>query len=280
MPIRTLIAAAILALSAWPAHAAPQTATINGAEISYEICGPADAQPVVFLHDGLANSAVWDGVWPAMCATFRAVRYDRRGYGKSPPAKAQHSPAADLFALMRHVGFSHAHLVAASAGGGIAVDFLFEYPEAIDKMVLIAPAISGFRPSEGFITRLRTLDEHIRAGDIDATIAAINADPHFMGADNAPARERLAAILKANPGDLGAHPLQMRPPNVALRLPEIYAPTLILIGGQDDPYNQAVAAEMAKRMRAARLHALPFAGHLLHLEHPAQFVVQVTDFLK
>lgn len=261
------------------AHAAPQTATINGAQISYEVCGDESAPGLVLLHDGLVNSAVWDGVWPLLCEKYRAVRYDRRGYGKSPPATAQHSPADDLWGVMRHVGLEHAHLVAAAAGAGIAVDFLFDYPEGIDKMVLVAPALSGFRPTEAFLARLRALEEHIRADDLDATIAAIDADPHFMAPESTEARATLAAILKASPGDLGGHPLQMRPPGVALRLGEIYAPTLIVVGALDHPYNNAVATAMQQRMRAAKLDVVLETGHLLYLERPRAFADLVTAFL-
>src|SRR5690606_38169856 len=163
----------------------------NGAELSYEVCGAETAPAVVLLHDGLANSALWDFVWPKLCENFHAVRYDRRGYGKSPAATDAHSPAEDVAALLRHVGIDHAHVVAASIGARIAIDFLFEYSEAIDKLVLVSPAITGFQPNDSMLARLQALDELIRAGDMDATVAAINADPYFMDPKSAAARAKL-----------------------------------------------------------------------------------------
>jgi len=267
------------ALISAPALAAPQTATINGAEISYEVCGDEKAPGVVLLHDGMANSAVWDDVFPILCKQYRVVRYDRRGYGKSPPAKEPHSPADDLKGVMDHAGLTHAHLVGASAGAGIAIDFLFEYPEGIDKLVLVAPALSGFTVSDKFLARLQVLEEHIRKGDMDATIAAIGADPHFFGPGGDEGRKKLAAILRASPGDLGAHPFQRRPPNVAARLQEIYAPTLLVIGMLDDSYNQAVVAAMQPLLRAAQVDGMTGVGQFLYLENPVDFAATVTPFL-
>lgn len=257
-----------------------QTATIDGARISYEVCGDQTAQGVVLLHDGLANAALWDEVWPALCKQYRVVRYDRRGYGKSPAAKASHFPTDDLLGVMKRAGLEHAHLIGASAGAGLAVDFVFDYPEAIDKLVLISPSISGFQPTKALIARLRRLEDTVVKGDIEATIGALNADPYIFADESDTAREKLAAILRASPGDLGAHPRQRRPLNVAARLSEIYAPTLVLVGSADDPYNQAVAATVQQKMRAATLQVVLGAGRLPYLEQPDTFVRLVTGFLK
>ena len=263
-----------------PSRAAPQTATINGAEISYEVCGAEDAPAVVLLHDGLVNSAAWDSVWPGLCGNFRAVRYDRRGYGRSPPAKMQHAPAEDLAALMRHVGLDHAHIIGAHIGAGIALDFLFAYPESIDRLVFVSPAITGLQPNDSMVARLRALDEVVRAGDMDATLEAINSDPYFFGPGNPEARAKLAEILKASPGDLGAHPHQRRSNDTARRLGEVYAPTLIFIGSADHPYAQAVAGAMHERMRAAKIDVLLGSGQFLYLERPGAFVEAVSAFLE
>jgi len=226
------------------AHAASQTAAINGAQISYEVCGDEKAQGLVLLHDGLANSALWDDVWPALCKQYRVVRYDRRGYGKSPPAKDLHAPTDDLYAVMKRAGLEHAHLVGAAAGAGLAVDFVFDQPEAIDKLVLVAPSISGYRPTPAFVARLRRIEDVVVKGEMDPIVDAITTDPYFIWPGNDAARKKLEAILRASPGDLGAHPRQRRPANMAPRLPEVYAPALVLVGASDDPYNLAVAASV------------------------------------
>lgn len=261
------------------AHAAAQTATLNGAEISYEVCGDEKAQGLVLLHDGLANAALWDGVWPALCKQYRAVRYDRRGYGKSPPAKDMHAPTGDLYAVMKLAGLDHAHIIGASAGAGLAVDFVFDQPEAIDKLVLVSPSISGYQPTPALVARLRRIEDVVVKGDMDSIVDVLTTDPYFIWPGNGDARKKLEAILRANPADLGAHPRQRRPFNMALRLPEIYAPTLVLVGAGDDPYNLAVAASVQQRMRNAKIQVLSGQAYLPYLEDPDGFVKIVTAFL-
>jgi len=60
---------------------------VEKGKIYYEECGTGP-DAVVLIHDGIAHSAVWDAVWPAFCKEFHTVRYDRRGYGRSPAAIA------------------------------------------------------------------------------------------------------------------------------------------------------------------------------------------------
>lgn len=266
-------------LSTSSAHATPQTATINGGQISYEVCGEKNPQGLILLHDGLANSALWDFVWPGLCEKFHAVRYDRRGYGRSPVAKEQHWPVQDLEALMKHVGLAHAHFIGAFSGAGIVLDFLFENPEAVDKLVFIAPNMAGFPPNQEIVARLQGIERVIQKADTDATAEFIAADPYFIWPGHTEARAKLAAILKATPGDLGAHPKQVRSAITRQRLPEVYAPTLILVGAADDPYNLAVAAAVQREMRAAKLTVIPDTGQLLYLEEPGAFVGLVTEFL-
>ncbi|MGE3332058.1 MAG: alpha/beta fold hydrolase [Rhodospirillaceae bacterium] len=275
-----LLAVLLPSLAPSPVRAAAQTAILNGAEISYEVCGDEKAQGVVLVHDGLANSALWDGVFPLLCKQYRVVRYDRRGYGKSPPAKDAHAPTDDLYAVMKLAGLDHAHIIGSSAGAGLAVDFVFDQPEAIDKLVLVSPSISGYQPTPALVARLRRIEDVVVKGDMDAIVETITTDPYVIWPSNGAAREKLAAILRANPGDLGAHPRQRRPFNTALRLPEIYAPTLVLVGASDDPYNQAVAASVQQRLRAAKIQVLPGQAYLPYLEDPDGFVKIVTAFLQ
>jgi len=56
---------------------------VEGSKLYYEECGTGP-EAVILLHDGIVHSAVWDDVWPMFCKQFHMIRYDRRGYGRSP----------------------------------------------------------------------------------------------------------------------------------------------------------------------------------------------------
>jgi 3-oxoadipate enol-lactonase len=89
---------------------------IEGSPIYFEECGTSP-QTVVLLHDGVLHSAVWDEVLPEFCRHFHTIRYDRRGYGRSPAAGSWYFETDDLAALLRHLKVSRAVIVGSSHGG-------------------------------------------------------------------------------------------------------------------------------------------------------------------
>src|SRR5262245_47414943 len=97
-------------------------ASVPGSRIYYEECGTGP-QSVVLMHDGVVDSAVWDDVWPQFCASFHTIRYDRRGYGRSPESAAFYSETDDLTALLQHLKLAHVTLVGSSHGGELSIDF-------------------------------------------------------------------------------------------------------------------------------------------------------------
>src|SRR4051812_26201858 len=98
------------------AAARAETVEVDGGQIYYETCGKGP-QALVLLHDGVINSASFDEMWPILCRDFRVVRYDRRGYGRSPAAKAAYSAQDDLAAVMRAANLDNASLAGFSFGG-------------------------------------------------------------------------------------------------------------------------------------------------------------------
>jgi 3-oxoadipate enol-lactonase len=136
---RMMALACSLALCAGAARA--EMADVDGGQIYYETCGKG-AQAIVLIHDGVVNSASFDDMWPILCKEFRVVRYDRRGYGKSPAAKAPYSPQEDLSAVMKAAAVDHASLVGFSFGGGLAVSYAILHPEQVDRLVISGAAQS------------------------------------------------------------------------------------------------------------------------------------------
>jgi 3-oxoadipate enol-lactonase len=120
-------------------------AEVNGSRLYYEECGTGP-KAVVLLHDGVVNSAVWDDVWPAFCKHFHTIRYDLRGYGRSPETKKPYYEADDVAALLRDRKIGQAALVASSHGGNIALSFALRYPHRLVIWCLWAPPQRVFLP--------------------------------------------------------------------------------------------------------------------------------------
>jgi pimeloyl-ACP methyl ester carboxylesterase len=204
------------------------------------------------------------------------VRYDRRGYGASTPASAPYAPAKDLEVLMKTVGIEHATLVGSSSGSGIAVDYALAHPEAVDRLVLVGPWISGFDASFGFIARSLKLAALVKAGNLEGAVK----DPYILTEGADAERARVVAWLKANPGNLGAgtreRPLAVAKP----RLGEVRAPTLVLVGEVDIDDVQAQAKALETLMPNARRVVLPTSGHFMYVERPRTFAEIVRAFVE
>lgn len=122
-----------------------ERADVNGVTLEYEVRG--EGEPVVLVHGGLladenapllGESSLNDG--------YRVINYHRRGFAGSsrPPGRATiGDQAADLRALLDHLGIERAHLVGHSLGGVIAVQLALDAPERVQTLTLLEPALMG-----------------------------------------------------------------------------------------------------------------------------------------
>ena len=264
------------ALLAPAAAAQPQTGgfvEVEGGKLWYETCG-SGPKTMVLLHDGLLHSVAWDDVWPGLCQSFHVVRYDRRGYGRSPEAKAPYSQVDDVAAVMRAAGMDHAVVVGASAGGGIAIDFTLAHPRQVDRLVVVGPDVSGIAYSDHFLGRVAEEQAQIATGDL---LGAIKGSWAMARGDDANA-ERLLKLLLASPQDMNHRDPATPSPPAAPRLAEIKAPTLVLVGEDDVADNHAKAGAVAYAIPGARRVVIREAGHMLYMEQPAEFTQIVARF--
>jgi 3-oxoadipate enol-lactonase len=271
--------------------AAPQTAAavrastgfvdVDGGKLYYEESGQG-AQTVVLLHDGVLDSAVWNDVWPEFCQHFHTVRYDRRGFGKSPPTASWYSEIDDLAAVFHHLRLGHAALVGSSHGGEVAIDFTLAHPEIVQELVLVGPVLSGMPYTEYFLDRGKEAYGLLQKGDVKGAITEWSKDKFLIGPQNDGARRKLLDLLTANPQDLTheATDMIMAPKPAIGRLSTIKAPTLIITGAADIPDVQAHAGAIEAGIPSARRVVMEGVGHILYLEKPAEFTRLAISFLE
>jgi 3-oxoadipate enol-lactonase len=277
-----LIAAALVANAPARAQSAPPQGSfleVDGAKLYYEECGSAP-RTVVLVHDGVLHSAAWDDVWPDFCKHFHTIRYDRRGYGRSPVASRGYYATDDLAALLRHLKLRRVAIVGSSHGGEISINFTFEHPEMVEQLVLVGAVVGGMPYTKHFLERGDALGKPLEKGDIKGAIAAAAKDKYLTAPGSDAARKRMAEILSANPQDL-THPELELPVKPALpRLGEIHIPTLLLVGDADIPDVHAHAGAIEAGVPGARRVVISDAGHLMYLEKPAEFSRIVVEFLE
>jgi 3-oxoadipate enol-lactonase len=252
---------------------------VDGGKLYYEECGSAP-HAVVLVHDGVLDSAVWDDVWPEFCKHFHAIRYDRRGYGRSPAATQGYYATDDLVAILHRLELKRVAIVGSSHGGEISINFTLDHPEMVEQLVLVGAVVGGMPYSKHFLERGDVLGKLLEKGDINGAIAAASADKYLTARGSDAARKRMADILLSNPQDL-THPELELPVKPALpRLREIQIPTLLLVGDADIPDVHAHAGAIEAGIPRSRRVVIRDVGHLMYLEKPAEFSRIVIEFLE
>lgn len=242
--------------------------------LRYTVEGPPapGAVPVVLVHDGLTDHHVWDEVAPALAADRTVVRYDLRGFGQSPPPDGPFEEAADLVALLDHLGLARVDLAGLSWGARVAADFALTRPERVNTLALLSPPWPGFDRSP----ELRVYDaaeaSALAAGDLDAAVD-LNLDMWLRGparpwsAVPPGLRARVRGPLRtalANQPAVEAH----SGPGTSLPATALTAPALVVSGALDTPDFRAMALRYATALPTAALTTVPAAGHLIPLEAP------------
>jgi pimeloyl-ACP methyl ester carboxylesterase len=245
--------------------------------------GPVDGPAVVFLHAGVADHRMWLGQVAAVAAAgYRALAYDRRGFGGAAADDVPFSHLDDLGAVLDAQGVQRAVLVGCSMGGGLAVDFALAQPARVAGLVPVAPAVSGGDFSfSGTDEAVETaLAEAEASGDAEwsnrAAAAAWPRSPE--GRVGGAAR---ALFLDMNGKALAKPPLtqQRRAPEAWPRLGEIAVPALVLTGALDFNYMLALHVTLVAALPRARGTILADTAHLPSLERPDLFNPPLLEFL-
>jgi pimeloyl-ACP methyl ester carboxylesterase len=266
-------------------HRETGTAEVNGARVYYEVAG--EGEPLVLVHAGIADSRMWEGQIAAFAERYRVVRYDLRGFGKSEMVEGPFSHHEDLRGLLDALGVERAHLVGCSMGGGAVLDFALEYPERIGNLVLVGSAIGGFRPDFGPPKEWDELVAADEAGDLER-ISELEVRMWVDGPGRSPedvdasirdlVREMNLIALKTEAAELGEE-WEPEPP-ASDRLYNIHAPTLLIVGDEDQPRIFAAADLLEKELPNERKVLMHGTAHLPNMERPEEFNRLVLEFLQ
>jgi pimeloyl-ACP methyl ester carboxylesterase len=288
-PFRSaLILLALAASAAWGTPMAPSAESSTGfvdapggGRLWYEARG--EGTPIVFLHDGLISSATWDTQFDDFAKSFRAIRYDRRGFGHSEKPVGPYSDVDDLQAVFATLKIDRAILVGCSNGSRLAVDYTLAHPDRVDALVLVGPVVSGLPYSEHFVRRgLANFRPMFQEKSREKLIEAWVQDPYLTDSRDAAGKARLRELLTKNPGPLTATFPESRPPErpAAGRLAEIHVPTLIVVGASDIPDVHAQSGVLEAGIHGARRMVVPGAGHLVQLDRPETLDREILLFLR
>ena len=114
---------------------------LHGQRMRYRRCGD-DGPVVVLLHGMAGSSATWSHVMPLLGRACRVIAPDLLGHGESAkPVAGDYSLgsyASGVRDLLVALGLERATVVGHSLGGGVALQFAYQFPERCERLVLVS----------------------------------------------------------------------------------------------------------------------------------------------
>jgi 3-oxoadipate enol-lactonase len=210
---------------------------------------------LLLLHEGVGDSRMWDPLWPDLTEKFRAIRYDVRGYGRSPAPTEQYILRDDLRAVLAHFGIAEAHFAGCSMGGATAVDFALDEPGRVRSLVLLSTGISGYPWPEDPETGARYTALEA-AADEDGLVelcldmwGAAGPDPFVT--------ELARSAVRAWAYD----EFELEAESAFNRLGDLRPPAVLLVGDKDYPPLIACVEQAAARIPGCELIRMPGVDH-------------------
>ena len=268
--------------------------TLHGHRVCFRMAGSG---PVLLLLHGIANSSeTWEPVASALSRNFTLIAPDLLGHGQSATPRGDYSlgaHASGVRDVLTALGHERVTVVGHSLGGGVAMQFAYQFPERCERMVLVSSGGLGREvhlvlraaalPGADWVLPVLTSREAIRVGRIaggllrrvklapggDVQILATG----FTALDNSGSRQAFLHTVRAviEPGGqrVSAHD------RLALAA---LLPTLLVWGEKDSiiPPEHGVAAHEA--MPGSRLEIFAGAGHMPHADNPRRFARLLTEF--
>ncbi|GAB3251607.1 alpha/beta hydrolase [Alteromonas gracilis] len=273
-----------------------QYVTIHGHRRAYVKAGSGPA--LLLLHGLGCDHTTWDPVIDRLARRFTVIAPDFLGHGESDKPRADYSIggyANGMRDLLTVLGVEQATVVGHSLGGGIAMQFAYQFPERTERLVLVAPGGIGPEvtpairaitvPGSSRLLGLLTLPgvRHVgtaglralsRTGAPAARDLDEVADIYDSFADPA-ARAAISHVVRACV-DWKGQVITM-----ADRAYLTQAMPICVIWGRQDMVIPASHAEIARAiMPGADIEVMEDSGHFPHKDHPERFVKLLVDFVR
>lgn len=258
----------------------------------------AGSGPVVVLIHGMAGSLdTWDPVFPTLARTCDVIAVDLPGHGASSRLRGDFS-LGTLASAVRDVldvlDIETATVVGHSLGGGIALQFVYQFPERSERLVLVSSG--GLGRDVTMMLRMLTvpgaglalaggarLQHSRRAGAVARFLRPVAAriwnDLPYMvrqmaTLDDAGARAAFLGTINSVI-DLSGQRVSARD---RLHL-AAHLPTLIVWGDRDRMIPVSHGHIAAELIPGSRLDVVPRAGHYPHEDDPVRFARNLTQFI-
>jgi pimeloyl-ACP methyl ester carboxylesterase len=261
----------------------------------YRVAG--SGPPVVLIHGMLNSSSHWRQVALSLAGDYTVIAPDLIGHGDSAAPRGDYSlgaHAASIRDLLAAIGIERATIVGHSLGGGVAMQFFYQFPQRVERLALISSgglgrevtpslrsaALPGVSPLLALTIRPRLVGAlaeggaRLRERGIGAGVYLQAAARALRPLQSAGAREAFLQTLRAV---IDVHGQRVSATD-RLYLLEVL-PTLIVWGERDNTIPLAHGREAHAAIPHSRFRTLPRAAHFPHLEDPDGLAELLRDFI-
>jgi pimeloyl-ACP methyl ester carboxylesterase len=268
---------------------------LHGHRVIYRIAG--SGPPVVLIHGMVNSSRHWEAVALRLADSYTVIAPDLIGHGDSATPRGDYSlgaHAASIRDLLTAIGVERATIVGHSLGGGVAMQFFYQFPQRTERLVLVSSGGLG-----------RQVSPLLRSAALPgaSTLLSLAAHPLVLAAlRHAGTRLEkrgsgkdvyLRAVARAlQPlGQAGAREafLQTLRAVIDVRGQRVSArdrlhllssmPTLVVWGERDHTIPLAHGRDTHEAVPGSRFETLPRAAHFPNLEDPEGLAAVLRDFL-
>ncbi len=271
-----------------------KTAQVHGRSVSYVEAGSGHL--LLLIHGMAGTSENWNSVIEPLGTRHAVIAPDFPGHGLSAPGGGDYSLgslASGLRDLLLTLGRERATLVGHSLGGGVAMQFTYQFPEMVERLVLVSSG--GLGPDVSPILRAAALpgaDLFISAtaGVGQRVGSTLGRGLGMLGMRPSPdlaevargyasladpeRRKAFLATLRAVVGTEGQRVAALDRLYLAAALP------LLIVWGDRDPIIPVAHAEEAhQELPGSRLEIFEGVGHMPQYEQPGRFIATLERFI-
>ena len=269
--------------------------TLHGRRVIYRVAG--SGPPVVLIHGMLNSSSHWQAVARDLAADYTVVAPDLIGHGDSAAPRGDYSlgaHAASIRDLLAAIGIDRASIVGHSLGGGVAMQFFYQFPQRVERLALISSgglgrevspllrtaALPGMQAllsvtiNPRVLGALRVSGTRLRERGVGAGVYVQAIARALRPLENAGARQAFLHTLRSV---IDMHGQRVSATDRLGLLESV--PTLIVWGERD----RTIPIEHGRLAHAAIpnsfFRTLADAAHFPHLEDPAGLSALLREFL-
>lgn len=247
-------------------------------QLHYQTLG--QGQPLVLLHGLFGSADNWGSVAKQFAQHYHVISVDLRNHGRSPHSDSQTytEMADDLLELCDTLGLSQIYLLGHSLGGKVAMQFATQYPERVNKLIVVDMAPRAYEDEHThLIDAMLALDTTQVSSRSEADKALSATIPNVM------VRQFLLTNLVKSETQwqwrIHLPALKTNYTHFRAALAANFdQPSLFIRGERSDYVQDSDIADIRQSFPQAQFISL-LTGHWVHAEQPQLFVQAVEGFL-